>query len=76
MGDWMPAINQDAMRAAMARRQSGNAGSAGPETFAEKSQAAMLAPINRYKTPLGRAATPEMHEAVRRQMLASSGEPS
>ena len=38
-----------------------------PQTFAEKSQATMLEPLNRYKTPLGRASSPAMQEALRRQ---------
>jgi hypothetical protein len=43
-----------------------------PQTFAEKSQTAMLSPINRYKTAIGRAATPEMAEAVRRQQAVNT----
>lgn len=57
MSDWMPAIDPQAMNAAMARRK-----------FAEKDQSAMLEPINRYKTALGRASTPEMYEAIQRQI--------
>ena len=64
----MPELDPQPMRDALARR--------GPQTFAEKSQTAMLEPINRYKTSLGRAATPEMLEAVRRSELANSVEVS
>ena len=38
-----------------------------PQTFAEKSQATMLEPLNRYKSALGRASSPAMQEALRRQ---------
>ena len=64
MGSWMPELNLDAMKAAIGRRQ--------PLNFAEQSQAAMPEPINRWKTPLGRATTPEEYEAVRRSELAKT----
>jgi len=37
------------------------------QNVAERSQAAMLEPINRYKSAMGRATTPAMQEALRRQ---------
>lgn len=57
MSDWMPTIDPQAMNAAMARRK-----------FADKDQATMLEPLNRYKTALGRASSPEMYQAIQRQM--------
>lgn len=64
MGSWMPEINPDMVKAAIGRRQ--------PPNYAEQSRAAMLEPINRWKTPLGRATTPEEYEAVRRSEVAKS----
>jgi hypothetical protein len=46
-----------------------------PQTVAETSQASMLEPLNRYKSALGRATTPPMQEALRRQTSPQNGAP-
>ena len=58
----MPAIDPQLLAEAVGGGQSGQ-----PQTLAEKSQAAMLWPIYRYKSAVGRAATPQIEQALRRQ---------
>jgi hypothetical protein len=50
-------MNPQALQAAFGR----------PQNFAEKSQAAMLQPIYDFTSALGRATTPAMQDALRRQ---------
>jgi len=59
-------MNPQLLQAAVGRQQR-TVSSEVPQTFAEKSQAAMLRPIYHYTSALGRATTPAMQEALRRQ---------
>jgi hypothetical protein len=75
MANWMPEVNEKLMRSAVGRRTTAppmQQVAKEPPVVAEKSQAAMLWPINRWKYPLGREENPQMREALARQLNGGS----